>query len=126
MQGPPAVVRGASAPMLSAQIAEIGHQSAGAEAPPTSARRQPATAGGFESGPTTDGPKKKTAPRSGAVSRSRPAPGRARLRAARAAAGRGTQSSPLDRSSSATTSAAAHSRASRSLRSRSAFSTASM
>src|SRR5690606_37142144 len=35
------------------------------------------------------------------------------------------QSSPLDRSSSATTSAAAHSSASRSLRSRSAFSTAS-
>jgi hypothetical protein len=37
-----------------------------------------------------------------------------------------TQSSPFDRSSSATTSAAAHSRASRSLRSRSIFSTASM
>jgi len=36
------------------------------------------------------------------------------------------QSSPLDMSSSATTSAAAHSRASRSLRSRSDFSTASM
>lgn len=63
--------------------------------------------------------------------RKRPRRGGAVCRSGSSARGRAAgcrldQSSPLDRSSSATTSAAAHSRASRSLRSRSAFSTASM
>ncbi|WP_354521507.1 DUF6053 domain-containing protein [Lysobacter enzymogenes] len=113
---------GASAPRLSAQIAAIGHKSVGAEAPPTRA----------------GGPGRPTWPAWLKRKRKRPRQAepfsvaiRARWGANRCsrgphAAGRETQSSPLDRSSSATTSAAAHSRASRSLRSRSAFSTASM